>query len=1179
MKIRRFLTAALAAALALSTSALVAPPAVASEAPALVDILGGPGHAEVYPSGMEIAGNGSIVLADTGNDQVRKYRADGTLVWSTGTTGSGVGEFSNPRDVGIDSAGNIYVADNLNRRIVKLSSSGDWITSFSGRTVGFSPPIGVTVKGNRVYLPDLTRVVILDLAGNLVGTVDAPAGSACVIDRPRDVDADAAGNLYVANYLHNNVLKLSPTGACLAVIGTGGSGPGQLKNPYGVKIGRDPVLGRDIVYVADSGNNRLQMFETAGGPLGIAGSEGFAHQPGTFTELRRVAVARDGSGDVWGADLWGNRAERFRRTPAGWEYAQTVGGTGAPLTDAEVFNEPRRVAFEADGTLQVVDTVNQRLVRMTPAGAVLGACGRRGFSPGEFNWPRGVAVDHATGNTWVADTKQSRLQLIAPACGRAIIFGSKGTGTTNFQFDNPHDIAIRQSDRTAWVVDTGNHRIKTVNVATRKAISSYGSLGSSDGAFNSPRGVAVAPGSGHIFVADTLNDRVVELAGTGSSVSFVRSYRAGFDGPHGVAVDSEGRIFVADTGNSRVVVLEADGSVLATIAGPGPDGFAKPEQVAVDSGDRLYVADTYNDRIAVYSFTEGSSIPSYVRDAMSPGLASMYPVEVAATPTRWYAVDPGRYQIVAVDRASGEIVDRVGGTRGSAPGLIAAARSIETDSAGNVYVADTPNNRIEKFDANLDFVREWGSKGSGPGQFDMPYGVAAGIGIGRGGVEDEVMYVVDRTRVQKYTLDGELLGNFTAGTTLREPRQVAVHPITHDVYLVNARARQIIVFDQFGTERFRFGSDGSGPGQFEEDMRGITISEAGDVYVSDPGNSRIHRFTSAGRFVSAFGSLGTGPGQFIENRGIAAHSGVVLVADEWDFSLKEFTADGTFIRRLFGERAPVTGANSPRGMAVDPSGRLYSTDWWNQRIVRRDADGANPMAFGFRGGPTEPGSINFAWDIALQPGTNRIFVANRENHEVEVFTADGAYVNRFASRGTGPGQLQFPQGIAFAPDGTLLVTDSLNDRVNRYQIQPDGSGVFLESFGTSGSVSDGPGRLDTPTGISVEADGTVWLADTANSSIQKRSPTGVWTRYTEAGGAGAFTRPWGVTVAPDGSIWVADTNNDRIVKMTVVGESVFALRGEDLGATALDAPFDIAFAPSGAIYVSDVWNNRVIELR
>jgi DNA-binding beta-propeller fold protein YncE len=264
-------------------------------------------------------------------------------------------------------------------------------------------------------------------------------------------------------------------------------------------------------------------------------------------------------------------------------------------------------------------------------------------------------------------------------------------------------------------------------------------------------------------------------------------------------------------------------------------------------------------------------------------------------------------------------------------------------------------------------------------------------------------------------------------------------------------------------------------------------------------------------------------------------------------------------------------------MDVDPStGAIYVVDWWNQRIEKFAADGTYLLKWGFRGTKTEQGSINFAWDIAVQSSTGRVFVANRESNEIEVFDANGLYVNRWGFGGSANGRFKFPQGVAFDPtNGTLLVSDSGNHRIQRFSITATGHGTWLATYGALGS---GPGLLKTPTGIDVAADGTIWVADAGNNQIQRRAPDGTWTAYSAPTGGTAFKGPWGVTVAPDGSIWVADSGHDAIVRMTANGELLSTFTGSDVGAGPLDAPFDVLFGLGGEMYVSDVWNNRVIEL-
>ncbi len=571
--------------------------------PALLRTLGGPSHAEMYPSGLEVAPNGDLVVANTGDNSVIRYAPNGTELWRIGTHGTGTGQFFNPRDVAVDSQGRVYVADTRNSRIVRLTASGQWDISFVGPSNDkMSWPMGLTITDDVLYVADAgkSKVRVMELNGTQIAAFTGPG--ACEFPDLRDVDADAAGNIYVANYKKSNIAKLSPTGQCLLTWGTNGSGNNQFKTPYGVRVADDPVTGQELVYVADGNNNQVKVFTTTGGFVGVMGTTGQPPAPGTFAELRRVAVTSDG--DVWAADLWGWRIERFNRTATGWEYAQTIGAPLPAPTPTAVFHEAHQVAFAADGTAWIVDRVHHRLVQMNPAtGAIIKTCGRRGSANGQFNWPQGVAVDPATGNLWVANTKQYNIHIVNPStCNGIARFGTFGAGLT--QLNWPYAIAIRTSDRVAFLPDNKNNRIVSYDVSTRAPIAAFGTQGTGANQFSEPGGIGLDPTNGHIYVADTLNDRIVELqSSNGSSFTWVRTIDApGFNHPGGVAVDGGGRIAVADTLNHRVVLLNPNGSQLGVIDLPDMDD---PESIAFGPDGKLYVSDTYHDRVLVYAALTG----------------------------------------------------------------------------------------------------------------------------------------------------------------------------------------------------------------------------------------------------------------------------------------------------------------------------------------------------------------------------------------------------------------------------------------------------------------------------------------------------------------------------------------------------------------------------------------------
>jgi DNA-binding beta-propeller fold protein YncE len=609
--------------------------------------IGGPGHAAMYPSGMEIVPTnatttgegiaGDVVIADTGNDQVALYTTAGTQVWRGGAEGNAAPcgakpatfpDYEQPRDVGVDSSGDIYVADNGNGRILKLNGLTGKCMAKPFKMPGGGAPIGVTVSttpsGQFVYVANGTKsqVIVFSTTGTVEQTISS--NGVCTLNRMRDAAADASGNVYVANYENNNILEFNASGNCITKFGAkgkkasggicNGNGNGLFANPYGVAIGTDPYINAgkpgEAIYVADSNDDCIQEFTPSGTFVTEFGSPGTDAQTGTFTQLRRVAV--DANGNVWGADLWGYRAVEFTRSSTGYTYAQTLPNPIVPPgdTSTSVFNQVRGISFDASGDVVAMDSVNQRVDVFTSTGTLINMCGQRGFtSTGDFNWPRGVAVDPATGNYWIADTKQSDLQVLQPlasGCNGLAEFGVVGTALGDDNY--PYSIAI--GNGYAWIADTRNNRVESWNVSTEKAVSFYGTKGAGTGQFSTPAGVGIDPVSGNLFVADSVNKRVVELAvNNGNVTSTVATFTDGFNLPYGVASNGAGLLAVADRDNNRVVIInESDGSQAAVIngsdvTGGGPTKLFNPENVAFGPDGKLYIADTYNDRILVYTLT------------------------------------------------------------------------------------------------------------------------------------------------------------------------------------------------------------------------------------------------------------------------------------------------------------------------------------------------------------------------------------------------------------------------------------------------------------------------------------------------------------------------------------------------------------------------------------------------
>jgi sugar lactone lactonase YvrE len=637
-RVARVLRSACVLAVLAAVAVPVSARADAGPPPTFIRQLGSSGDAEIYPSGAEIdPSDGSYVVADTGNDRVKRYDAGGTLQWNVGGFGSVLGKFNDPRDVGIDDAGNIYVADTGNARIVKMNAAGTSLAAWKGDASDkIGSPIGVTVSlyTDRVYVADAAKkkVRVFSTGGTVLDVFGDPAG--CPFSALRDVDAGPDGSIYVANYLKNNIVHLDGgDGHCLtgSTWGSKGVNDGQFKNPYGVRVALDPALnggtGAPAVFVADSNNNRVQEFSLTGTFIAKFGTTGTP--AGAFAGLRRVAVSPPFACDwgqcinVAGSDLWGWKLGVWETNsdPSHYTFTTTVpnpivppaGEAGRPFSDpiTAAFNEPRGITFDANGDLRVVDTVNQRLVWITPDGRLPSGsgtwtkCGFRGWTPGAFNWPRSAAVDPATGSIWVADTKQSRLQVVKPDCSGAQFLPAKaavGSGTD--QFNWPYGIAMGTFGNTAgvaFVADTKNNRVKAYNVATKAVIDVFGTKGAGNGQFNFPSGIAASPVDNHVFVTDRNNNRAVELQFSNGQFSWVRNYTGALHKPEGLAADTQGRLYVADSVDNQVVIFHTTGPSIGTIHAT-LNGFLSPQGVAVDDNGCIYVSDTYNDRVMVYAY-------------------------------------------------------------------------------------------------------------------------------------------------------------------------------------------------------------------------------------------------------------------------------------------------------------------------------------------------------------------------------------------------------------------------------------------------------------------------------------------------------------------------------------------------------------------------------------------------
>ena len=627
---------------------------------------------------------GNLYIAEWNNNRIRKVNSAGVIstVAGTGTAGfSGDGgaatsaQLSNPQDVALDAAGNLYIADVSNGRIRKVDSAGVISTVAGSGTSGFGG--------------------------------DGGAATAAQLNAPRGVALDGAGNLYIVDNNNNRIRKVDSSGDISTVAGDGTSGFGgdggaatsaQLSNPRGVALDAAGNL-----YIADVNNSRIRKVNSAGNISTVAGdgTAGFSGDGGAATSARLrdpEGVALDGAGNLYIADRSNRRIRKVDSagvisTVAGNGMAG-FGGDGGAATSARL-RDPESVALDGAGNLYIADWGNNRIRKVDSAGVISTVAGRE-----QLSGPGGVALD-AAGNLYIAEWGNNRIHKVDSAGVISTVVGSgtagfsgDGGAATAAQLSGPDSMALDGAGNL-YIADRGNNRIRKVDstgVISTVAGDGTQGFGGDGGAATSaqlrtPSGVAL-DGAGNLYIADEYNHRIRKVDSTGVISTVAGDGTQGFGGdggaatsaqlhnPWGVALDGAGNLYIADTNNHRIRKVDSAG-VISTVAGDGTQGYggdggaamsarlSTPHGVALDGAGNLYITEWTNHRIRKIA-----TVPGFSAGILSTGVITT----VAGDGAQGYGGDGGAAVAAQLDSPGG----------------------VALDGAGNLYIADYGNNRIRK---------------------------------------------------------------------------------------------------------------------------------------------------------------------------------------------------------------------------------------------------------------------------------------------------------------------------------------------------------------------------------------------------------------------------------------------------------------------------------------------------
>lgn len=568
-----------------------------------------------------------------------------------------------------DPAGYIYVADS-SFRIRKFTSSGTLVKVFnlisSQGLFGSIYDMAFDASGNMYVTNSVPQVQMYDVNGNFV----RQWGSSTNFSSPYGITVDSSGNIYVVDGGKNNVQLFNSAGTATATwSGTTPFGGTALSGARGI------VTDGAYVYIVDTSNSRVVKVTAGTGGGTFSASWGGATTYGGVALSSPYGISIDGGGHVYVADT--NNSTRNRVVVTG-TTGTFVGEWGTTGTSNGAFTNPNSIALDTGGAAYVADQpssggaggrVQRFTLTFTPSWGATWSSTWGGPPPatnGLVNFPEGIAFD-PSGNLYVVDTKNDRIQKFGPTGNFLLAWGSNGTGNGQFSLSNGGSFGI--------AVDAARNRVYVSDSDYYPGAGSYyGRVQEFDTSGNFIRVVA-APGTGNLQV----------------------------NNPEAVTVDSAGNVYIADSGNTRVQVIDPNGywvrnfgsASTSTYPNPPLDGqFFIVADVAVDSAGNAYVADPFSNRVSKFD-ASGNFVLKM--DASGSGNAQFaLPFCVAVDKMdNFYVADLGNRRFQKFD-SSGRFLTAYG-TPGIGNGGIGYAVGVAVDSKGNVAVSDLANNQILEF--------------------------------------------------------------------------------------------------------------------------------------------------------------------------------------------------------------------------------------------------------------------------------------------------------------------------------------------------------------------------------------------------------------------------------------------------------------------------------------------------
>lgn len=1005
--------------------------------------------------------DGNLYVADGANNVIRRVAPGPSgrteTLAGTGSSGSQDGtattaRFSNPQGVALDDRGNLWVVDSNNHTIRRIRLGTGIVETIAG-VAGF--PGFVDGAGNTARFRSPMGIAI----ETETPTQQLQRELSGTPPPPASVIVADTGNGVIRRVSENGTVETIRTSGASALSTDGKrqdaiAPPISLYVPTGVSV---DAFGNIFVTEPSTGGVRVILHD---------GSVVAAAQPGTFRQPRGLAINETGEVIVADSDR-GARRVKYGAPEISDITPDTVADQGGVRVTISGEN------FSSDSVVIAGGQVIPRAVRNTrtivftapalPSGrTTLTVQNRGGIAQSQFMVNPVPLAQLSIGN-------------ITTVAG-GTTFAGDGGPAVQARLEWPGNMAM---DALGNLYLPERDRIRRIDLRTGliHTVAGNGQVGSSgDGgpataaSFQGPNGVAV-DSEGNLYIADHWNNRVRRVSAATGRITTIAGGDIGFAGdggpanaarlarPNAVALDSVGNLYITDKENHRIRKIDRSTGIITTIAGSGPAGGA-----GAFSGDDGPATSARLNQPDVMTFDSTGNI---------------------------YFVDSGNLRVRLI--TTGGIISTVAGTGTfgfSGNGGLAKDATfsypfgLTVDVEGNLYIADLQVRRVDRNTGIITAVTESGIPAAPPrGSLATQFSIAA----------------------WKVVADGS--GNlFVATGNIGKNWVVRVDLAANTIHHVA------------GLPETDLGDGGLSHAATFNGPEGIVFDREGNLLIADRWNHRIRKVDSRTQIITTIAGNGSMIGD-----GNPAVSSVVI---------------------------------GPRSLGIDSVGNIYIGEESRVQVINvltgtMSSVAGMPWQTGFDGdgGPAKSAKLNQVAGLALDSSDN-LYFSDHLNHRVRKVDARTRIVTTIAGNGTagfsGDGgaataaSLNSPWGLVFDSSENLLIGDSESFRIRKIDMAT-GIITTVAGVGASGARGDNRPAISTyvqmPAGMLFDNSGNLWFAN--HASVQRISPLGLIFRIAGTGwysfsGDNApardatFRFPLGVALDSDGNVYISDSHNGRI---------------------------------------------------